>query len=68
MSGVKTEGREILENFLNNIKQHEEIPKDLKMAIVCSLYKSKLKGGHQVTRCNFAIVGIKKYIFQYPGW
>ena len=44
-SGVKTEGREILEKFLSKIKEREEFPKDLKMAIVCPLYKSKSKRG-----------------------
>jgi hypothetical protein len=36
-------GREILENFLSKIKEREEFPKDLKMAIVCPLYTSKAK-------------------------
>jgi ribosomal protein S17E len=43
ISVVKTEGREILENFLRKFKEREEFPKNLKMAIVCLLYKSKAK-------------------------
>ena len=37
ISGVKTDGREILENCLSKIKEREEFPKDLKMAVVCPL-------------------------------
>jgi hypothetical protein len=45
ISGVKTQGRKILENFLSKIKECEEFPKDLKLAIVCPLYKTKAKRG-----------------------